>query len=1059
MTRILRYNRDVDHRQDFQDLLVAFTALTMRMVKLDCQALEDIAEGANVRTEVPSQAYLKCLSYFSFQHAVPFWTTLHRSHDYDYHTTITAITLRFVEAPGNGFQHLTRMLVLSLSHSTTAQDLTQRSFYPLQLANRIVEHYASLRGIDEPLAKTLLDTMDQLPTKAYQLFQAVDPVYQKLITKQVTALNGDVNRDMVTHLSCLLASIARADERLQASMSQNYPTITNALYGTHGPVVAHLRWKLLVLRKCLMEGRMELRVQGVDSMQQELVSVYKTYIIREPGQYENALAQHVADLLIANRIVEYLVGVESHPKLINQSANIVGFLIITRRYRDTETDAIWRKVTLSQDSRTVDAILTMLNGFIKLADYDILLYLTSKLSQLPLQSFDQSMLDYGVHLLLALQQRWKSLDTNSKLDLPPYHLCIRLIREAATDNSLIAERKRALNVFGTQQLRVLLHLGPNEADRNTVYENCIKDIESRSPISTGSISAVHALLGQNAREEIIRLANDFDLTRLVVGEFSYQAEKDNFTNNTIEAIDELLGPRLGLLEAIIIYAPDSLDIENGQQLWNSMLSRPSLHEVVRDRALVMLVQAIRSCSTRNSFIDKCITLYLPELEPALFATRHSLSFVEQIIHYESRLAQSMHDEEEQCMAPSGTTLLWRFASVIPSGTVELEAIHMLVAFYLDSPKAKDSPRAAMEASYVEVVDRCISQLSLAATALKGFTDGTSSGEDEPMIVVASEEEIEAHKLSFSRSLLILKEFVHGARSRPMYSPPQEATGQLPSEGRAYNGLPLRLKYQAFSGGLNNGINTIDAGDLESISDLSQRFVDQTGFRHFTVIAGGERLDLQQDPERTLRDIKIDQKGLLIVRKAHDDSAAPDITPVSKPMPLQGEIMKHFAKLHPLLGVEDVLSRKVRNPNLYHLIKNSISQVFDFLVTFPPDESVTGPVCSPESPIEDVFPRQSPFKILYSIFALKHCLLHQLRNVPSNKSDFWESSINSRQGTASQRFISHGARILATILTTYDFIDVSVQSEVDLQIAGGLVDCLLAFLKGLYSPDLFQHIGC
>lgn len=922
MIRILRYNRNVDHRQDLGDLLVAFTALTTRMVKLDCQALEDVAEGANVRTEVPSQAYLRCLSFFSFEHAVPFWTTLHRSHDYDYHTTITATTLRFVEAPGNGFQYLTRMLVLSLSRSTNAQDLALRSFYPLQLVNRIVEHYVSLKGIDGPLAKTLLDTMVQLPNKAYQLFQAVDPVYQQLITKQAAALNGDVNRDMVTHLSCLLSSVARADERLQASMSQGYPTITDALYGPHGPVVALLTWKLLVLRKCLVEGRMELRVQGIDSMQQELVSVYKTYMIRELGPYENALAQHVADLLIAHRFVEYLVGVESHPKLINQSANIVGFLIITHRYRATETDAIWRKVSPGQDSRTVDAILTMLNGFINLADYDTLLYLTSKLSQLPLQSFDQSMLDYGGHLLLALQQRWKILDADTKLDLPPYDLCIRLIREAASDNSLLAERKRALNVFGTQQLRVLVRLGPNEADRNIIYENCIRDIKSRSQFSTGSISAIHALLGQNAREEIVRLANDFDLTRLVVGELSYQAEKDSFSNTTTDAIDELLGPRLGLLEATIIYAPDSLDIENGQRLWDSIMNRPSLHEVVRDRALIMLVQAIRSCSTRNSFIDKCITLYLPELEPALFATRHSLSFVEQIIYYESRLAQSMRDDEEQYVAPSGTTLLWRFASVVPSGTVELEAIHKLVALYLDSPKAKDSPRAAMEASYVEVVDRCISQLSLAATALKGFTDGTSSGEDEPMIVVASEEEIQAHKLSFSRSLLILKEFVHGARSRPIYSPPQETIAQLPSESRAFDGLPLRLKYQAFNGGLNDGINFVDAGDLESVSDLSERFVDQTGFRRFTVIAGGERLDLQEAPGRTLRDIKIDQKGLLIVRNVHDENAAPDITPVSKPMPLQGEIMKHFATLHPLLGVEDVLARKVRNPKLFILTKNS-----------------------------------------------------------------------------------------------------------------------------------------
>lgn len=68
-------------------------------------------------------------------------------------------------------------------------------------------------------------------------------------------------------------------------------------------------------------------------------------------------------------------------------------------------------------------------------------------------------------------------------------------------------------------------------------------------------------------------------------------------------------------------------------------------------------------------------------------------------------------------------------------------------------------------------------------------------------------------------------------------------------------------------------------------------------------------------------------------------------------------------------------------------------------------------------------------------------------------------LTSGQGTASQRFISHGARLLATILTTYDIVGASVQTEVDLLIAGGLVDCLLAFLKGLYPPDPLQQIVC
>jgi len=76
---------------------------------------------------------------------------------------------------------------------------------------------------------------------------------------------------------------------------------------------------------------------------------------------------------------------------------------------------------------------------------------------------------------------------------------------------------------------------------------------------------------------------------------------------------------------------------------------------------------------------------------------------------------------------------------------------------------------------------------------------------------------------------------------------------------------------------------------------------------------------------------------------------------------------------------------------------------------------------------------------------------------SQATSFENLILTFRQGTASQNFISHGVRLLATVLTTYDIVGASVQTEVDLLIAGGLVDCLLAFLKGLYFSVLLQQI--
>ena len=909
MSRILIFDQEFDQRQDLEDILVSYAALAARMVQLDCQTLEETAHETNVQYEFASEPYLRCLSFFTY-HGSAFWSTLRRSHDYDYRTTITAMTIRFIDIPRNGIEHLTHYVQLLMSRSHNVPGLLPRVLYPLQVVTRMMQHYVSLRESGNDHAKTLLDSMADIPAKAYRLFQAADPCYQTLITKQVAALSHTVNNDLVLQLSGLLSSVSRADTRILSSIIQQYPNVTDHLFTQSGPVVAELTWKLLVYRKCLIEGRMELRVQGVEYMQQDLVQVWTIHMNHDVANSANPIAQYVADLMLANKVVEYLVGVDSHPQLINRSANIVGFLVITRRYRTIETDAIWRTVTSSQDSRTVDAIFTMLNGFINLADYDTLLYLTTKLEQLQLQSFDGSVLRFGINLLTALRAHWKTLDPDSKMDTPPYQLCMRLIREAAAEDSLGFHRRKELNVFGTQQLRQLLHIGPSEADKKAMYECCINDIKSRSRFSTGSISAIYTLLGQDPEAGIQYLAHHSNLTGLVVEELADHVDRGDFSSPTTEFVDEHLLPRLGLLEAIIRYAPNSLDVESGQRLWDSMLGRQSLHVAVRDKAWIMLVKAIHSCSTRNSFVDKCISVYLPRLDPVLFATQHSLSFVEQVIHYESRLTRLAPDSEDQPLASSGTALLWHLASVVPSGSIELEAIHKLVVLYLDSPKAKDSPSAAMEATYVEVVDRCISQLTSAARKLKAFNDGTSSGEDEPMIVVASEEEIQAQMLAFSRSLLILKEFVQGAKSRPMYSPPRQAFAQFPLDHQTLRGEPLQLRYQAFSGGVNTGIKSVEVGDLETVSDLEQRFRQLTGFEHFTIITGGFKLNLEDDAERTIRDMKLEQKGLVIVKKVHDDSATPDIAPLSELMPLQKEIMKHFSKLHPLLAVEDELAKQV-----------------------------------------------------------------------------------------------------------------------------------------------------
>ena len=258
----------------------------------------------------------------------------------------------------------------------------------------------------------------------------------------------------------------------------------------------------------------------------------------------------------------------------------------------------------------------------------------------------------------------------------------------------------------------------------------------------------------------------------------------------------------------------------------------------------------------------------------------------------------------------GADLLWHLSLVAPPGTIERKTIHMLVSLYLDSPGIQYASQSVIEAMHIEVVERCIRQLTVAASKLKAFSDGTSSGEDEPMVIVASEGEVHSQRLDFTRSLLILREFVQGVRSRPVHSPSAPARMQVLRDSQDAKGDIIRIRYQSFSGGTNTGIHSIDVGELETIDDLSHRLIKLTGFSKFIAIAGGQKLDLSGNSQLTLRDMKFDQMGLLIIKKAQDADPLPESGSAPGLRPLEVEVMEHFSELYELLDMEESLAKEV-----------------------------------------------------------------------------------------------------------------------------------------------------
>ncbi|KAL8766168.1 MAG: hypothetical protein Q9209_006973 [Squamulea sp. 1 TL-2023] len=1000
-----------EDREAFENVLASLAALSFRMVDIDYHALENISPDEQVKQELVSFGYLEWLASILSSDESPLWRQLRHIYDYNAVTTISFIAEEVCQSTFNGIALLSQFLHCMLSRARTIPDIIAKIDSIFEIVVRMVDHYQSLpENISD--AEDGASSLRQMTlSAAYDFFQATDKILQTFISKQIAALTHDICQTMSCHLSALLGKIviARGDLATKTIKEKLGLVRRNSIEAT--PIIIKEAWKFQMFRKCFLEGRMEIRIQGVESMQRELVEIHRLYIQDVHTTQWHPVVQFLSDFIIENKLIDYLVGVESHPRLIRLTGNIVGFLIVTYRYTKAESDKIWDTVKTSQDPGVVGAVLQMLPNCFDISDYPLLLYLVAKLREIPFSAWDTRMTAYADSLFHYTIAKWKALK-GGLMDESPYHCCIKLIREASIHSSSAFHKHRSISSFANRTLEILLGVGPSDQDRLRIYQDCIRHIAEHTEFATGSICVINILLRHDPKIDISTLAKDYDLASLAIAEFEYVATHMSQGLQDQRFFDECMTARLELLQNIIIFSPDSLSTDEGWQLWDATVGAKAPSEMARDSALIMLVNATNSLRKRNSYINACISEYLPKLAPQ-FYTRNILYFVTHIIRHRTFLSQTNQHVDSSQSDASAIDMLWRIALVAPPNTIEGKAIETLVLTYLDSPKAQGAPKAAIERMHVEVVERCVRQLTAAASQLKLFTDGTSSGEDEPMVVVASDEEIRFQRLLFSRSLLILRELFGRIRSHPSYSPVPSAHAQTQSDMEEVNGVPITIRYQPFSGGTTRSMKSIQMGDLEKVQDLMQRIGALTGFAKFTVIVGGQKLNLEDCCGSTLRVTRLHEKGLFLVKKIHGSEGSPDLTQARVLKPLETEVMEYFSEFYQFLSLDEALS----------------IDVLEFLKAFPPNDDVISMIDSKTSLIDDVFPTATPSKALYSMFAYEQCLELSLQN-----------------GSPSQDFICHGIQMMAESLTRTASNGVSLITLGENRAVAGLIECLLKFLK-------------
>lgn len=896
-----------------EEFFLNYAQLALHMIQLDTQAMRKLDESPDVQSfGLLSKTYLPPLGWIIQKPNIPFFRAMEKGHGADVSNLIARLNDHIASPPFDAVQRLSEYTRCALAHVIRWPILSHSLVVILNIVHTMVESGTERRkyATDE----SLIDTPAYMSTlkKVYDLLRVVDEKYQMHISKKSPWVAGEVNDSILRHISSAYHSICLHDpsfmsQKVAKDLMIELPELATdddraniVLYG----------WRFAVLKKQIMDGRMELRVHGMETMQYDLVTVWKQCLQSDPSGGESLVVRYLVSMLREHKIVDYILGIDSHPQLISRSGNIVGFLAVTSTYTDLDTDTIWKTVVESQDPRTVTEVLVMFTRIFHMLISADLLYLCSKLLELELDRFDARMIEFCEQLFQMVREKhgerkqqapWEDLH----VDAIPVRLCVRLIRESSAAQELSVDHKTQVQRFAGSQLSQFISVGLSEIDKMETYERCIQDIAEMNQFTVGSLQALQALFPSYDTQEIRKLATDFDLTRLVINETSCTLDVNQTDFTDLFSRTGFLS-RVQVLARIIDYVPDTITPDLADVLWKKVFMSKELGDFARRALWEMLCAVTGRSAKQNPFIDHCIQVCLTQLSPNDFSPE-LLSFVRQTIGYEVRFNPPPVAAENEVITIPGMERIWNFILAAPPGSIETDATSFAIEVYLDHALISRSPRSAIEATHIALVDRCVEQLKSAAANLKPVNGHTDTDQDESMASESPNDQTRPAELRFSRSLLFLRQLLHGLRTRPQYSPPQGPPPDLPV--RPANGELISISYQAFNGSTQSQVRSLQIGDLATASELVDRLVHLTGFSKLNAIYAGKKIDLLQNPDVTVRDLKI-SPGLLLVRKNADSR---DISLTGRRQSLSlvdSEVLKHFDSLYNLLFLEDHLAREV-----------------------------------------------------------------------------------------------------------------------------------------------------
>ncbi|KAF1925634.1 uncharacterized protein M421DRAFT_7661 [Didymella exigua CBS 183.55] len=847
--------------------------------------------------------------------------------------------------------------------------------------------------------------------------------YSEDIRDPANVADAVVAKDLIVCLSTLVQDISHWDECSASSLADELlnshtpdsPTTSSLAevpidvststevtdyrqYTDILPFLIENSWKFNLLRKYIVKGRMELRVMSITFMDDALLNLYSHYTSSDMTEKyspdKHPVLRHLADVLLRGRVVDYIISVDSHPQLIIRSGNIPGFLVVTDRWEDSQTDAIWGTVANSPDPRVIAATITMLLKFLHLMKVTDILYLGQKLHDLPIESFTPEILGFLEQVTKKLLGHMVSDDWKLRGDTArPWSVCVRLLQDTAPRNGA-TKHDLDIHVRVMGQLHALAPSIP-DPDRDSIFLQCMEHIIARSSAATGSVKVI-CIVGSSGN--ITSLQQNEELVHQVLEEISLFVGAEARNDPHLHQLSALQY-RLELFAFLAYRAGQLVPRSLYTDLSDHIVGPQALSNHARDAAWTHLIHVIKT-SPDSDFCLQLISAYIPNMEPQYF-TSGLYEFVANYNFPLTRKTFQIEDVEHELLQIPGGELLWSLALSSPPGTIEDYAAHELASRYVQVAQRRGVTLPEVEFAHCELVERCMKELRSAFAKIREEHDGTEQD----------------GKLRFCRVLLFQKQLLELVRQRPEFNRARRADSKVESMDigtPSANAITFRYQF-------GDERKTMDVSPDRTIADLYHLLCRATECVKIKVFAEGRKLDVAQHAGQNVADANI--SGHLLVQPIQRDESSKAVSaPVAGFSEFETSLVKHFDEMYEWMDADDATSQLL----------------FGFLTQFPYRSTITNNVAAGEATVESLFPPGKFFQAKYAAQAIHSRLKDQLRS-----------------SNLDEAFLLNAIKLLDRSLLSEELFgtDASVVDMVPL--VGVFISAMLDFLRERPSSDLLK----